>query len=164
MSKRASKDIQAIFDKVLDACMTACMNTSDDLQSTGRDTVREWKNKPDFGETVYNGLDRIEFVIKPKGNKRVIQIFQYVDKGTKPHIIMPKIKGGMLKFRLGYSARTMPVAKYNIGTGQSFGAWVTKQQVFHPGSKPRNFLEHYLKELIPSFQQRIQMEINKAIA
>lgn len=160
----ASAIIQKEYQKVYNACLQSVKNTSDDLQSTGRDTVREWTNRPDFGEELFYDENRIEATIKPKGNKRVIQIFQYVDKGTKPHIIMPKVKGGMLKFRTGYSARTAPVAKYNIGTGQSFGAWVTKQQVYHPGSKPRDFLEHYLKELIPSFQQRVQMEINKAIA
>lgn len=160
----ASAIIQKEYQKVYNACLQAVKNTSDDLQSTGRDTVREWNNRPDFGEELLYDENRIEATIKPKGNKRVIQIFQYVDKGTKPHIIMPKVKGTYLKFQTGYSARTVPVAKYNVGIGRSFGAWVSKAYVNHPGSKPRKFLETYLNELIPSFQQRVQMEITKAIA
>lgn len=160
----ASSIIKAEYKKVYQACVTACMNTSDDIQSTARDTVREWTNKPDFGETVYTSEDLIEFTIKPKGNKKVVKIFEYVDLGTKPHIIMPKIKGTYLKFRGGYSARTMPVAKYNVGVGRSFGQWVSAMQVNHPGNKPRKFLETYLDELAPTFQQRVQLEINRAIA
>lgn len=161
---KAAKDIQAIYKKVREAALTATLNASDDIQSTGRDTVREWKNKPDFGETVYNGLDRIEVIVKPKGNKKVVKIFGYVDLGTKPHIIMPKIPGTYLKFKTGYSARTQPIAKYNVGSGMSFGSWASKAQVFHPGSKARKFLETYMNELIPSFQQRIQTAITKAVA
>lgn len=161
---KAAKDIQAIWKKTREAAFNATLNASDDLQSTGRDTVREWKNKPDFGETVYNGLDRIEVIVKPKGNKKVVKIFGYVDQGTKPHIIMPKIPGTYLKFRMGYSARTQPIAQYNKGTGQSFGSWASKAMVFHPGSKPRHFLKTYLEDLIPSFQMRIQTAITKAVA
>lgn len=161
---KAAKDIQAIYKKVREAALQATLNASSDIQSTGRDTVREWNNKPDFGETVYNGLDVIEVIVKPKGNKKVVKIFGYVDLGTKPHIIMPKIPGTYLKFRVGYSARTQPIAQYNKGTGRSFGSWASKAQVFHPGSKPRKFLETYMDELIPSFQVRVQTAITKAVA
>lgn len=161
---KAAKDIKAIWKKTREAALTATLNASDDIQSTGRDTVREWKNKPDFGETVYNSLDRIEVIVKPKGNKKVIKIFGYVDLGTKPHIIMPKVPGTYLKFRGGYSARTQPIAKYNVGSGMSFGSWASKAIVYHPGSKGRFFLKTYLDELIPNFQQRVQISITKALA
>lgn len=143
--------------------MTALMNASDDIQSTGRDAVREWRNKPNFGETVYNGQDRIEFLIKPTGSRKVVQIFQYVDLGTKRHLIFPKLPGGMLKFRTGYSARTQPIAKYNVGTGQSFGSWASKAYVNHPGNKARLFLQTFAEKLIPDLQTRVQQEITKAI-
>lgn len=158
---KAASDIHNIYKKVYQACVQATMNSSDDIQSTGRDAVREWRSKVDFGENLTLDTQRIEAIIKPKG--RAVKIFGFVDLGTKPHVIMPRKEGGMLKFRVGYSARTMPVAKYNVGTGQSFGSWATKAMIFHPGTKPRKFLETFMKELIPSFQVRVQQEITRAI-
>lgn len=160
---KAAQDIGKIYANVRQGCMTALMNASDDVQSTGRDAVREWKNKPEFGETVYNGFDAIEFLIKPTGNRKAVKIFQYVDLGTKRHLIFPKLPGGRLRFRTGYSARTQPVAKYNVGTGQSFGSWVTKASVNHPGSKPRLFLQTFAEKMIPTLQQRVQAEITKSV-
>lgn len=161
---KAAKDMQAIYDKVHKACVQALMNASDDIQSTSRDVVRQWRNKPDFGEETFMSPDTIEYTIKPKGAKKVLAIFKYVDKGTKPHIIRPKIPGTYLKFRTGYSAMTQPIAKYNVGSGRSFGSWVSKSQVNHPGSKAREFMKDSMENLIPSLQQRVQMEITKAVA
>lgn len=161
---KAAKDIGKIYETVRNSCITALMNASDDVQSTARDAVREWKNKPDFGETVFNGQKRIEFLIKPKGNKKVTKIFGYVDLGTKPHLIVAKKPGTMLKFRSNYSARTQPIAKYNQGSGQSFGSWISKKSVNHPGNKGRKFLETFAEKLIPTLQQRVQIQITKDIA
>lgn len=161
---KAARDMQAIYDKVHRACVQALMNASDDIQSTSRDTVRQWKNKPDFGEETFMSPERIEYTVKPKGSKKVLSIFKYVDRGTRPHIIRPKIPGTYLKFRAGYSARTQPVALYNKGSGQSFGSWVQKSQVNHPGSAARKFMETYMTDLIPSLQRRVQDEITKAVA
>ena len=165
MAKTAAGNIYRNYSKLLlQAAEDGLLHAADDIESTGRDAVRQWKNKPDFKDTTQRTNKRIEVTIKPKGNKKVIQIFTYVEKGTKPHIIMPKKPGTYLKFRTGYSARTQPVAKYNQGSGRSFGSWVSKAQVFHPGTKPRLFLETFLKELIPSLQVRVQSEITKAFS
>ena len=161
---KAARDMQAIYDKVHRGCVQALMNASDDIQSTSRDTVRRWKNRPDFGEETFMSPDRIEYTIKPKGAKKVLAIFKYVDKGTKPHIIRPKIPGTYLKFKTEYSAMTQPIALYNKGSGQSFGNWVSKSQVNHPGSAARLFMETSMKELIPSLQVRVQQEIAKAVS
>lgn len=156
--------IAGINLKVRAAALQALKNASDDIQSTGRDTTREWKHRVDFGETVTIDPLIIEVLIKPTG--RNVKIFQYVDKGTKGPYPIPKVvvPGRMLRFQVGYSARTMPVAKYNVGTGTHFGAWVSKAQVMHPGVKPRKFLETYMDELLPSLQRRVQDEINRILA
>lgn len=146
------------------AALQALKNASDDIQSTGRDTTREWKHKVDFGETVTITPDIIDVLIKPTG--RNVKIFQYVDKGTRGPYPIPKVlvPGKFIRFQTGYSARTAPVAKYNVGTGQHFGNWVNKQQVQHPGIKPRKFLETYMDELLPSLQVRVQDEIDRIFA
>lgn len=164
MASKASDIIKDIWKKTKDASLQALMNASDDIQSTSRDTVREWRNKPDFGETVYIARDYMEIVVKPKGNRKVVKIFGYVDQGTKPHIIMPKVPGTYLKFKTGYSARTQPIARYNVGTGQSFGNWASKAFVNHPGSKPRLFMKTAMEKLIPTLQVRVQNEITRKLA
>ena len=161
---KASVLVGQLYKTVKDASLQAMLNTSDDIQSTSRDAVRRWKNRPDFGEELFVGFDRMEMTIKPKGNRTVLSIFKYVDKGTKPHIIMPRIAGHMLHFRTGYSAMTAPKGKYNVGSGQSFGDWVSKAAVNHPGNKPRDFMETFMNDLIPTFQQRVQQEITRAVA
>lgn len=156
--------IAGVALKVRAATLQAMKNASDDIQSTGRDTVREWRHRVEFGETVTIDPYVIEILIKPTG--RNVKIFQYVDKGTRGPYPIPKvvIPGKLLRFQVGYSARTIPVAKYNQGTGQHFGAWVAKPQVLHPGVKPRKFLETYLNEIIPTLQVRVQDEINRVVS
>lgn len=149
--------------RVRGATLQAIQNASDDLQSTSRDTVRQWRNRPDFKEELTVDESRIEALIKPSGTKRVLKIFGYVDKGTKGPYLIPKVvvPGKYLRFQKGYSARTMPIAQYNKGTGQHFGQWVSKQQVVHPGIAARKFMETYLEKLIPTLQSRVQTEINR---
>lgn len=159
---KASNSVKDIKKRVLDATLQSLENASDDIQSTARDATQQWKRKPAFGEIQTITKERIELLIKPKGDNK--KIFQYVDMGTKgpypiPKVLFPGRKP--LKFRSGYSARTLPLGKYNQGSGQSFGQWVTKHQVMHPGIKPRKFLETFMNELIPSLQFRTQSEINK---
>lgn len=156
--------IAGINLKVRAAALQALKNASDDIQSTGRDTTREWKHRVDFGETTTVIPTLIEILIKPSG--RNVKIFQYVDKGTKGPYPIPKVvlPGRMLRFQVGYSARTAPIAKYNVGTGTHFGAWVSKAQVMHPGIKARKFLETYADELIPSLQRRVQDQIDSILA
>jgi hypothetical protein len=162
--QKAAARIREIDELVRTAVYTGLQNASDDIMSTSRDVVARWKNKPDFGDDFTVTRDRIECLIKPKGSRKVISIFKYVDKGTKPHLIFPKTPGGSLFFRSGYSARTKAVAKYNVGSGQSFGAWIQSKGVAHPGNDARLFMETFAKELVPSLQSRVQKEITVAVA
>ena len=156
--------IRNVDAMVRTATYTGIQNASDDIMSTARDTVRQWRNKPDFGDEFTVTKERIECLIKPRGNRRVTKIFGYVDKGTKgPYLIFPKVPGTKLAFRTGYSARTAPVARYNVGSGQSFGKWVKTEGVVHPGIEGRKFLETAMEKLIPSLEVFVQRAINEAV-
>ena len=155
--------IKTIDETVRAAVQRTILNASDDVQSTARDTVREWTHRVEFVEVMTLERTWIEAHIKPDGE--AVKIFQYVDLGTKgPYIIAPKTPGGRLRFQTGYSARTQPIAKYNQGTGQSFGAWVQAKSVMHPGIDARKFLETYLTDLIPSLVVRMTTEITTSLA
>lgn len=160
----AGKAVRAIDKTVRAATLQAMKNASDDVQSTGRDTVARWRHKVDFDETLTMDRLLIEALIRPTGKN--VKIFQYVDLGTKGPYLIPKVvvPGKFMRFQVGYSARTMPIAKYNQGSGQHFGAWVSKAQVTHPGIKARKFLETYMKDMIPSLQVRVQNEITRSVA
>ena len=163
--KSAADSIRNLDALVRTAVYSGLEHASDDIQSTSRDVVRQWRNKPEFGDEFTVTRQRIECVVKPKGSRKVVKIFQYVDLGTKgPYLIFPKPPNTHLFFRTGYSARTMPVAKYNVGSGQSFGAFVKSQGVIHPGLKARLFMETTMEKLIPTLQQRVQREIAMAVA
>lgn len=163
VAKAAGAALRKIDQTVRNATLQAMLNASDDVQSTSRDATNQWRRKVDFKETLT--LDRlyIEVLIRPTGPN--VKIFQYVDLGTKGPYLIPKVlvPGRMLHFQVGYSARTMPIAQYNKGSGQHFGAWVSKAQVVHPGIKARKFLETFMKELIPSLQVRVQTEITNGL-
>ena len=159
---KAGAALRELDKNVRAATLKAMQNASDDVQSTGRDTVRQWKHRVDFKEVPTIDRLRIELIIKPTGNN--VRIFQYVDLGTKGPYLIPKVvvPGKFMRFQVGYSARTQPIAQYNKGSGQHFGAWVSKAQVVHPGIRARKFMETYTKELIPTLQARVQTEITNA--
>jgi len=160
--KQAAAHLKEIKRKVIEATTIALTNASDDIQSGLRDVVRDWSHKVDFDDTIVVTKSRMELTIKPKG--RNVKIFGYVDKGTKgPYIIAAK-NAPRLKFRTGYSARTAPVNKFNQGSGQSFGSWVSTKTTIHPGIKPRKFIETITNELIPSLQDRVNSQVTKALA
>ena len=160
--RQAAAHLKEIKRKVIEATTLALTNASDDIQSGLRDVVRDWSHKVDFDDTIVVTRFRTELTIKPKG--RNVKIFGYVDKGTKgPYIIAAK-NVPRLKFRTGYSARTAPSAKYNQGSGQSFGSWVSTKTVIHPGIAARNFIETLTNDLVPSLQDRVNSEVTKALA
>ncbi len=148
------------------ACIDTLENAALDISSNLRDVVRNWKNKPDFNSTTQVFVKRIEVTVKPKGNKKAVKIFGYVDQGTKGPYLIPKFPrpGRMLKFQTGYSAFTQPVARYNVGSGRSFGSWVSKKQVVHPGIKKRDFIKMFWKELAPPLHIRLQIELKRQLA
>lgn len=162
----AANAMRDIKKKVVAATITVLENTSDDIQSTARDAVHRWRNRPDFSETVYNQTNTIEYLIRPDGDKKKTKIFSYIDLGTKGPYLIPKLltPDRFLRFRSGYSAFTQPVARYNQGSGKSFGSYVTKKQVTHPGIKARKFLETFMNEIIPALEVRVQSEITKKLA
>lgn len=160
--RQAAAHLKEIKRKVIEATTLALTNASDDIQSGLRDVVRDWSHKVDFDDTIVVTKFRTELTIKPKG--RNVKIFGYVDKGTKgPYIITAK-NAPRLKFQTGYSARTAPTAKYNQGTGKSFGSWASPKTVIHPGIKPRKFIETFTDDLVPSLKDRIDSEVRKALA
>jgi hypothetical protein len=65
------------------------------------------------------------------------EIYNYVDKGTRAHIIRPR-NANVLAFQGGYQAKTMPRVIASRPGGRS-GPTVYAMEVHHPGTKAREF-------------------------
>ena len=95
-------------------------------------------------------------------------IFRYVDRGTgkygpkkRAYFIYPRF-APMLKFQTGYVPRTQPIAKFNVGPGKAFGAWVTTPFVLHPGIQAREFTADYVRNTLrPVYKKRILEAIQR---
>jgi hypothetical protein len=162
MARKASfKTILARQKKMVEVeCDYELRATGQELKTANDKVVRPWSHKPTF-RAEYSKSAAIR-TVKVVAQGRHKAIWGYVDLGTKPHVIRAKNKP-FLAFQSGYSARTAPVAKFNQGTGQKFGAWRRKKQVNHPGNAPRKFTETFFKELSPPFPDRIQAAVKRGL-
>lgn len=99
--------------------------------------------KVDFGVTTQTWKHRPEFAIESEEGRRVVatddEVFEFVDAGTRPHIITAHGPGPLV-FGVGGSPKTTPKV---IGSraGTKGGAIVRARTVHHPGTAPRDFTE-----------------------
>lgn len=124
--------------------------------------VSDWSkdNRPSFTIEKHVSDREIRVVVRPYQNRKASKIFGYVDKGTKPHVIRAR-KAKVLAFPWGgpgsYSAKTVPVAKAHVGSGQVVGGTQRFfKQVNHPGSKARLFSETVQDRTRPQLQRDIE--------
>lgn len=121
--------------------------------------VMRWSNKPDFRVMMVRAPKFLMGRVVVKG--KAMKIWQYVDKGTRAHFIRPRFKP-FLMFRSGYSPRTAPIARFNVGTGKSFGKPVKTLLVLHPGSEARKFSETFAETVRLTIKPRIERAIQRA--
>lgn len=100
--------------------------------------VADWDHKVQFKGRKYIGPDSVRVAVFPTGKNK--KIYEWVTKGTKPHIIEPK-NAPMLVFQLGYIPHTSPGGGYG-GAGRATGPTVGAMHVDHPGTKAREFEKH----------------------
>lgn len=140
----------------MDTVLPAPLNTKamdnvirDDLRKMGRGikkdlakTTATWDTPVNFQMRTKNKKGILEMEVRPKPGTKGEEIFNYVDRGTKPHTIEPKKPGGVLSFMWGgpgsYKAKTKPRV---IGStsGGATGAMVAFTKVKHPGTRARKF-------------------------
>lgn len=128
------------------------------LKAEFQGIVSDWEHQPDFVVETKVTASAIAVEVRPRKRRKASDIFGWVDKGTKPHVIRPKRsnKRGRLAFRLGYSALTRPIARAHVGTGQANGPFVMPAEVHHPGTTPRRFSETVQQRTYPAFRKLIE--------
>jgi hypothetical protein len=126
---------QKYKETYLKAFTDALNETKQQMLKDYRDTTSTWKHKVKFTASLPRFVNGSYMIAVGTDDL----IYGYVDKGTKRHIIRPK-RARVLRFRGGYTAKTIPLA-IRSRSGGSFGATVFSRGVMHPGTEARKFTE-----------------------
>ena len=117
-------------------------------------TVATWKNKPDFK------VDRATSSKLVAAVSTMDEIYGYVVRGTRAHIITPK-RAPALRFQTGFTSKTMP-RKITSRRGGRSGPMVSAKMVRHPGTQARDFDIVIAEMLQPELVKEVRNDIKKA--
>lgn len=122
----------------------------------------------DYKKTTATWRHSVKFYSTRRANDYFIvtndDIYAYVDQGTRPHEILPKRRGGRLRFfRTGFrpKSRVGYIASY---AGASANSNLTYSKgVHHPGTKARGFSEKIAEKWRKEWEIRVRAAIKKAV-
>jgi hypothetical protein len=151
-ASQVSKRYKALLKKIPDAQEKALSRLADEAIALHKKTTGTWRHKPKF----YKVRTKRGISVATKSD-----IYKWVDRGTKPHIIRAR-NAKFLAFRYPYKAATKPrvIASYRATVGKN---WARKFEVHHPGTKPRNFTDEIVKRIQKRAANVMREEINKVI-
>lgn len=140
-------NLAAITDKEL-------MAEAKTVQREYKATTRTFKRvKPDFR------IKRITTGVYAAGTDD--RIYNYLDKGTRPHIIRAK-RAKVLRFNSNFKSKTVP-GRLNPRAGKNTGPAAFAKQVKHPGTKPRGFTRIIHERSKVRFSTNYQKAIARAM-
>lgn len=121
--------------------------------------------KADFETTTQTWEHAVTFTITGEPTALTVgtadPIWQMVDEGTKPHIIVPR-RGRVLRFAVGGSPKTRP-GRLTAGSGTKGGIVVIRPRVNHPGTDARNFTAIIARRWRRGVQPFIRRAIEEAL-
>lgn len=147
------KKLAAAIEKTVDA------NVKPRLLSYGERVTDPWEHQVKWAtrKTVKNGA--LTLYMWPSTNK---DIWTFVSRGTKPHIIKPRYKKA-LAFPTGYQPHTKPSGPSYSGPGVASGPTVVRDHVHHPGTKGRHFEEAFGRWIKPYLERMIREAIAEGV-
>lgn len=104
--------------------------TADETEELYKKTVKTWKHKVTFRKMKTSNGRSIYTTDK---------IYQYVDKGTKPHVIRAKRAPNLRFMSQGFKPKTTPGKIDSVAGAPADSGFVSKKQVNHPGNEARGF-------------------------
>lgn len=127
-----------------------------DMNKDFQKTTATWKNKPKFDTKVMARDQKVSITVSTSD-----EIYGYVDKGTRPHIIRPRKRDYPLRFNSRFKAKTKP---HFIGSsnGASNPPIIRAMEVHHPGNEPRYFVRDIQAKYQPILAKRMQIAITRA--
>ena len=128
-----------------------------EMESIARDAVADFEKVTSTWSTPVKFKVSVGFT---QGGARKYQVsttdprFIWTDKGTRKHIIKPKRRGGVLRFKVGGKAKSSPnsLQAYKGADGKS---WRSAKVVRHPGTTPRNFTINIYNKWRPQVAKRV---------
>jgi len=114
--------------------------------------IANWDGKPVFVVQVVDNPATLDLTVRATGDMR--DIWYWVDEGTGLHgekrraYPITAVNAPALRFKTGYSAKSAPIARGNVGDGSRSGNWVSKRTVMHPGIRGRKFADTYFQDEI----------------
>jgi hypothetical protein len=151
---RYKRDYTAILKEIREAFTE---EVKADVVADFDDVTSDWETDVTFDARVEVQGGNIVIGIGPRRNSR---IWRYVDEGTRAHAIRAK-RGKFLEFRGGYSSRTAP-GRAHVGTGHAYGPLTYRHEVWHPGTKARDFTKIILRKWRPEIARVIRDAIKGA--
>ena len=122
--------------------------------------VANWKSDVGFQARKFISGDEIAIIIFPTGKDK--KIWDYVDQGTRPHVILPR-NAPNLVFKTGYSPKTLAKpARTVAGGGKATGPTVYAKKVNHPGTEAREFTKTIAEDIKPKFKSEIENAFRQA--
>jgi hypothetical protein len=122
-----------------------------------------------FEKTTATWTDQPNFIIRKNLDDRSIttagaagKIYDYVDLGTRPHMIYPKKEGGVLAFPGNFKPKTR-VGVITSYKGYSGGATVFSKGVKHPGTQARGFSEIVQDKIQKRFPNRFKQVFDELL-
>lgn len=100
-----------------------------------QETTATWRgSKPRFKVIEKVSPQELSVTVVPSGAGA--QKWNWLEEGTRAHIIRPRNRSGRLYFRTGFKPKTK-VGKLKSGRGRSGKTLAVAKQVRHPGTKAR---------------------------
>ena len=124
-------------------------------------TTRTWSHKVVFHRYSRYGLRELAAGVDTED-----EIYGYVERGTKPHVIMAGIYTGKSnKKALAFPSVFRPKTKPRVigsAAGYKGGATIVRPFVQHPGTEAREFSKTIKKEREPWFRKRVDKAMSQA--
>lgn len=126
-------------------------------------TTRHWKgDKPTFEPHAKITSTEWRLKIRLAGPKEGRAKWNYLNEGTRPHVIRPK-GNYPLRFRTGYQAGSSPGTLFTFAGGAT-GPEVRAREVHHPGNAAREWSDLIVKDQQKPFERWMQAAMKRAAA
>ena len=129
-------------------------------QNELRKTVSTWHNKPKFDSLTSITRGNLTVITGPTGDVEAVKHWNWVDEGTRPHIIRAR-RAPYLRFKAGSRPKTTP-RKFGSGSGSPGTQWIRKQSVRHPGTKPREWAKLLSERRKDKFRKNVIEGLQRA--
>jgi len=147
------RSLASLGQKVVNQQAARLQQDGENIRRDFEKTTATWNHKPRFEVNLLRTASQMTVYVYTDD-----EIYQYVDKGTRPHVIRPR-RAKALRFQWGgpgsYKAKTS-VGVISSRAGGSSGPEVLFKHVTHPGTAARNFTEVIQKKWAPKLTKALQ--------